>query len=140
MSSHDPVDDRGTIVKVLRHLAGGWVDSRSDQEWLSEVADEIEHRDPADLMTCPLCQEVACDSTCPMRPHRSGHYSHPAPQLPEVRCYACGGTYTPTEEATERHTHHLGPAVKVAAEQSAQWLEQCQRERDAAIRRSENGT
>jgi hypothetical protein len=73
--------DLTTIVKVLRHLANGWVESVSDQEWLWEAADEIEHRDLASLMTCPLCQEVACDENCPMEPHRWDFYLHPEPSL-----------------------------------------------------------
>ena len=71
-----PMTNLGTIVKVLRHLASGWVESRSDQAWLREVADEIEDRAPGEMTTCPLCQEVACDSGCPMEPHRWDHYTH----------------------------------------------------------------
>lgn len=78
MSTRPPTTDRSTIVKVLRHLASGWVESVDDQDWLAEAADEIEHRDPATMMTCPLCQEVACDEGCPMEPHRWDYYTHPS--------------------------------------------------------------
>ena len=73
--------DLDTIVKVLLHLANGWVESRSDQDWLREVADEIGHLEPSEMCTCPLCQEVACDGGCPMEPHRWDYYLHP----PEAR-------------------------------------------------------
>jgi hypothetical protein len=71
-----PMTDRDTIVKVLRHLAGGWVGSRADQSWLRRAADEVEQTSPSDMATCPLCEEVACDEDCPMEPHRWDVYWH----------------------------------------------------------------
>lgn len=62
--------DLHTVVSTLRFLAGGgWVESRSDQEWFIEVADDIERGNLEG--TCPLCQEVECDEGCPVSPHRS---------------------------------------------------------------------
>ena len=57
-----------TVIATLRFLAGGWMASEDDKRWLAEVAQQL---DSADLNACcPLCQEVECDTHCPIKPHR----------------------------------------------------------------------
>jgi hypothetical protein len=54
----------------------------------------------------------------------------------KVRCYGCGCQYEPTEEDTDTHTHHataVGLKV-ISREKLLDLLDECQRERDAAIR------
>lgn len=61
---------RAPIVQTLRFLAGGWIrdDAGHDnQQWLTDVADQIERDpDPANWDCCPICEEVTCDNGCPL--------------------------------------------------------------------------
>lgn len=55
-----------------------------------------------------------------------------------VRCYGCGDHYTPTIEASVRHTNHAQAPQLVnlpdAYERVAMFMEQCQAERDTLVR------
>lgn len=64
-----PKTDLDTIVKTLRFLAAGWLETDGDRQWVTEVADEIE-AGRLDTGVCPLCQEVECDEDCPLELHR----------------------------------------------------------------------
>lgn len=57
--------------------------------------------------------------------------------MDKVRCFGCGRAYEPTKDETHHHTHHIGEPV-VPAEKLAEWLEECQRERDEALRDAEH--
>lgn len=78
---------------------------------------------------------------------------------PAVRCYGCGRRYNPLDAAeSHHHTHHAGPVFPWArprrgwlrlrrrhidgmfpaavVETATAWLDECQAERDAALRRA----
>jgi len=55
----------------------------------------------------------------------------------KVRCYGCGRQYEPTEEETYKHTRHATALVMpriMSYERLAGMLDECQQERDEAIR------
>lgn len=56
----------------------------------------------------------------------------------KVKCYGCGRQYEPTEEETYKHIDHVDYThmIRRGVEplQVIGWLEECQRERDMAIR------
>lgn len=62
--------------------------------------------------------------------------------MDKVKCYGCGRHYEPTSDNTREHTHHLGPLPEgvpaaVTKARLAEWLDECQRERDEALRDAE---
>lgn len=68
-----PASERAAIVKdTLRFLASGlpFLDE-DDRRWLADVAEQMEHQDPAEATCCPLCEEVRCDDGCPLEPLRA---------------------------------------------------------------------
>ena len=58
-------------AKVLDFLAGGWVSLDADRDWCRETAEAIRREDFSDSWCCPLCQEVECDTGCPLETARS---------------------------------------------------------------------
>ena len=88
MDARPPMTDLATISKTLRFVAS-WIvppDDVHDQlnhyvqtSHLIRAAKAIEGGRTSDLdVTCPLCQEVACDEGCPMAPHRWDYYTDPS--------------------------------------------------------------
>lgn len=66
------MDDRQQVVAItLRFLQSGWVDGSENRSYLNAAAETIEKFPPEDWWTCPLCQEVICDSHCPLEPVRA---------------------------------------------------------------------
>ena len=81
-----PMTDLGTISKTLRFVAS-WIVAPNDEHdershydqirHLISAAEAIEAGDTKQFdVCCPLCQEVACDTGCPMEPHRWPYYTH----------------------------------------------------------------
>lgn len=65
---------RATIVaQTLRWLAEQpWIDEADARDALAEIAADIEHNaDNLNYGTCPVCEEITCDTTCPLAPARS---------------------------------------------------------------------
>jgi len=56
----------------------------------------------------------------------------------QLHCFLCGQDYKLTEDATQKHTHHAGPAVELGRvmdpDQVLHALAVCQRERDELAR------
>jgi hypothetical protein len=57
------------VARTLEQLAC-WQDDDRSPENLRQLAREVRGEDPPD-MCCPMCQEVDCDSTCPLAAARA---------------------------------------------------------------------
>ncbi len=75
---HVPDERAAIVAETLRFLAGGWISGDEDHEnstALVETAANIEHAAKwpwSESGCCPLCEEVACDTGCPLAPLRRG--------------------------------------------------------------------
>ena len=63
------------VVATLEFLTHDWLENDGDIEYLKGALDMIQHG-PSEWTCCPLCQEVECDSDCPLLPLRdnAGHW------------------------------------------------------------------
>lgn len=77
-------DLRITVANTLRQLASWGSEDREAAE-LTKLADQVEVDDLA--MCCPMCQEVRCDTGCPLEPMRTLATTAPTPAW---RCARCG--------------------------------------------------
>jgi hypothetical protein len=81
----EPIDpelaatERGAIVALLRYQASRWPgcvyevgQSEPIGRELAAIADAVEVGTGWDC--CPICEEVTCDESCPLREHRQGMY------------------------------------------------------------------
>lgn len=59
---------REVTAAVLRVVAEQ-AERESDRQWLRDTAEDVEAR--RDDACCPLCQEVTCDTGCPMAAART---------------------------------------------------------------------
>ena len=55
-----------------RAAAGGERRGNDDQQWLLRVIEQIGLEAPFEAPCCPLCEEIECDSGCPLRGVRHG--------------------------------------------------------------------
>lgn len=62
--------DAMIVAKTLRQLAEWDHEDRSPRS-LAELAQVVETEDWPDALCCPMCQEVECDTGCPLEDVRS---------------------------------------------------------------------
>jgi hypothetical protein len=57
-----------TLAAAYRQAAT-WIDNPADMQVLHALADAVEAFEPGDAC-CPCCEEVTCDTGCPLEPVR----------------------------------------------------------------------
>lgn len=60
---------RSTVLATMRTVLGWMVDGQC-YENVEDAIKKVERWQPGDDWSCPVCEEVECDSDCPMLPIR----------------------------------------------------------------------